>query len=229
VPYTFGPFTLEPQTRRLLRGTEEVHLSPKAFDLLQFLIEDRARAIPRAELHQRLWPETFVLETNLAGLVAEVRRALGDSADDPQYVRTVHRVGYWFIGSAEDGGGVPAARTPPVKYWLVWEARQVPLTEGENIIGRAPDASVWIDAAGVSRHHARIMATSSPTIEDLGSKNGTYLDGQRVAKTQPLGDGNQIRLGSVVVTFRVPPATGSTETVSSKKPVRHSRHDAMKK
>lgn len=227
--YTFGPFTLEPQTRQLLRGDEEIHLSPKAFDLLQFLIEDRARAIPRAELHQRLWPETFVLETNLAGLVAEVRRALGDSADDPQYVRTMHRVGYWFIGSATDGGAAPNARTPSVRYWLVWEARQVALTEGENVLGRAPDASVWIDAAGVSRHHARINATSAPTIEDLGSKNGTYVRGQRITKPQRLADGDQIRLGSVVVTFRVPAPVSSTETVPAQEPLRQSRHDAMKK
>jgi DNA-binding winged helix-turn-helix (wHTH) protein len=229
VPYTFGPFTLEPQTRQLLRGDEEIHLSPKAFDLLQFLIDDRARAIPRAELHQRLWPETFVLETNLAGLVAEVRRALGDSADDPQYVRTMHRVGYWFIGTATEGGAALNARTPPVRYWLVWEARQVALTEGENILGRAPDASVWIDAAGVSRHHARINAASVPTIEDLGSKNGTYVHGQRITQPQRLGDGDQIRLGSVVVTFRVPPPVSSTETVPSKGPARQSRHDAIKK
>ena len=87
--YTFGPFTLDPRTRQLLRNDEEVHLSLKAFDLLRFLIEDRARPIPREELHKRLWPSTFVLETNLASLVAEVRRALGDSADDPQYIRTM--------------------------------------------------------------------------------------------------------------------------------------------
>jgi len=212
VAYTFGPFALEPKTRRLLRTGEEIHLSPKAFDLLQFLIEERARAIPRAELHKRLWPSTFVLETNLASLVAEVRRALDDSADDPQYVRTMHRVGYWFIGSASQEGARVESRHLPVRYWLVWKTRQVALNEGENIIGRAPDASVWIDAAGVSRHHARIIANSAPTIEDLGSKNGTYLHGRPITTPQLLNDGDQIRLGSVVMTFRVPAPAGSTET-----------------
>jgi len=217
VPYTFGPFTLEPDTRRLLRSGDEIHLSPKAFDLLHCLIENRARAIPRAELHQRLWPDTFVLETNLASLVAEIRRALEDSAEDPQYVRTMHRVGYWFIASVGDGAATAPARGHlPVRYWLVWEARQVALVEGENIIGRAPDASVWIDAAGVSRHHARILASGVPTIEDLGSKNGTYLRGRAIKTPQPLTDGDQIRLGPVLVTFRVPTPTGSTETVPSR-------------
>jgi DNA-binding winged helix-turn-helix (wHTH) protein len=213
VAYRFGPFTLDPPTRRLLRGDAEVHLSPKAFDLLHVLIDDRRRTIPRSELHQRLWPSTFVLETNLASLVAEVRRALDDSADDPQFVRTMHRVGYWFIGQVSEDGARPASAPGEVRYWLVWETRQVPLSEGEHIVGRGRDASVWIDAAGVSRHHARIVANHAPTVEDLGSKNGTFVRGQPVTTPQPLNDGDQIRLGSVVVTFRVPPPAGSTETV----------------
>ena len=214
--YQFGPFSLDPDTRQLLRGGDEVHLSPKAFDLLRLLIEDRARAIPRTELHQRLWPSTFVLETNLASLVAEIRRALDDSADDPQFVRTMHRVGYRFIGHVTGDGQQPAVQPLQVRYWLVWDTRQVALTEGENIIGRAPDASVWIDAAGVSRHHARIIASNAPTIEDLGSKNGTFVRGAPVTVPHALNDGDQIRLGSVVVTFRVPPVAGSTDTVPSR-------------
>ena len=213
MPYRFGSFTLDPRTRRLLRGADEVHLSPKAFDLLQLLIEDRSRTIPRAELHERLWPSTFVLETNLAGLVAEVRRALEDSAEDPQYVRTMHRVGYWFISRVTGEGDRPAVPAHAVRYWLVWEARQVALRDGENIVGRAPDANVWIDAAGVSRHHARIVVHDDATVEDLGSKNGTFVGGRPVTAPQPLADGDQIRLGPVVVTFRVPPPAGSTDTV----------------
>ena len=213
--HTFGAYTLDPDTRRLLRNDDEVHLSPKAFDLLRILVEERARAVPRAELHQRLWPSTFVQETNLASLVAEVRRALNDSADDPQFVRTMQRIGYWFIGSVRDGNA-PAAASGPARYWLVWEARQVALSEGENIIGRAPDASVWIDAAGVSRHHARIVAGADPSIEDLGSKNGTYLGGEPITGPKSLVDGDQIRLGSVVVTFRIPSPPGSTDTVPSR-------------
>jgi pSer/pThr/pTyr-binding forkhead associated (FHA) protein len=95
----------------------------------------------------------------------------------------------------------------------VWEARQIALSEGENILGRAPDASVWIDAPGVSRHHARILLQgASAAVEDLGSKNGTYVSGRRITQALQLTDGDQIRLGSVVVTFRIPPPAGSTET-----------------
>ena len=211
--YQFEPFTLDSHTRQLLREGEEIHLSPKAFELLLALVENRSRAMSRADLHAKLWPSTFVLETNLAGLVAEVRRALGDAADDPQFVRTMHRFGYWFIGSVHEGDAGEEPVKPIVKYWLMWETRQVPLTEGDNILGRAPDATVWIDALGVSRHHARIIVEGrDATVEDLGSKNGTYVGAQRVTAPYRLTDGDQIRLGSIVIIFRIPPPAGSTET-----------------
>ena len=82
-----------------MKDGEEIHLSPKSFELLTLLVESRSRAVSREELHQKLWPSSYVLETNLASLVAEIRRALGDSAAHPRYVRTVHRFGYWFIGT----------------------------------------------------------------------------------------------------------------------------------
>jgi DNA-binding winged helix-turn-helix (wHTH) protein len=210
--YRFDAFTLDTATRRLLLDRQEIRLSPKAFDLLVLLVENRSQAMGKEDLHKTLWPSTYVSETNLAGLVAELRRALGDSADEPRYIRTVHRFGYWFIGDVRQDGGDRAR--PPVRYWLVWETRQIPLSEEDNVIGRAPDASVWIEAPGVSRHHARIrVAADGAMVEDLGSKNGTYLRGQAVTTPTRLEDGDQIRVGSVVITFRVPPPAASTQTV----------------
>jgi len=212
VTYRFGRFTLDTRTRQLLDDDREVHLSPKAFELLHALVRNRDRAMSRDELHEHLWPSTFVLETNLAGLVAEIRRALGDAAGDPGFVRTMHRFGYWFIGPVVEADAHEAP-VGPVNYWVMWEGRQVRLADGENVLGRAPDATVWIDAPGVSRHHARILIRGGDaTVEDLGSKNGTYVRDRRVATPLPLCDGDQIRLGSVVITFRVPPVAGSTET-----------------
>ena len=214
--YQFDDFTLDSRTRRLMKDGEEIHLSPKSFELLTLLVESRSRAVSREELHQKLWPSSYVLETNVASLVAEIRRALGDSAEHPRYVRTVHRFGYWFIGTVHESHDREEAVKPSVKYWLVWEARQIALADGENIVGGAPDASVWIDAAGVSRHHARIrLDGDAATLEDLGSKNGTYVKGRRVSAPARLADGDQIRLGSVVITFRIPAPVGSTETARS--------------
>lgn len=211
--YRFDEFTLDTSTRRLLRGSAETHLSPKAFELLLVLVVNATRAMSKADLHQHLWPSTFVVDTNLAGLIAEIRQALGDSADDPKYIRTVHRFGYWFIGAVTPGGD--DRETAPVRCWLFSDARQVALNEGDNLLGRAPDAAVWIDAAGVSRHHARIRVQGvAATVEDLQSKNGTFLSGRRITEPTPLVDGDQIRLGSVVLTFRVPPPSASTETVA---------------
>lgn len=210
--WQFSDFELDTRTRRLLRGDNEVHLSPKAFDLLCLLVENQARAMSKGELHETLWPSTYVLETNLAGLVAEIRRALEDEAERPRFIRTVQRFGYWFIGNATRFGDEGSAR-PASRYWLIWESRQVALTERENIVGRAPDATVWIEAPGVSRHHARIVLDDTgAVVEDLGSKNGTYVHGERISGQRALADGDQIRLGSVVITFRIPPPAGSTET-----------------
>jgi len=215
--YRFSDFSLDTDTRRLLRGNEEIHISPKAFDLLLMLVENRSRAVSRLELQTHLWPSTFVLDTNLASLVREIRRALADTPDDPRFVRTLHRFGYWFIGQIRGEVSDSQPSHPSIRYWLIWETRQVPLAEGENILGRAPDVSVWIDASGVSRHHARIvLADEHASVEDLGSKNGTYLGGQRVTSPRQLADGDQIRLGPVVVTFRIPPPAGSTETASGR-------------
>jgi DNA-binding winged helix-turn-helix (wHTH) protein len=213
VTFRFGRFSLDSRTRQLLRDGREVTLSPKAFKLLLLLVENRSRAMSREELHQQLWPSTFVLETNLAGLVAEVRRVLEDPADKPTFVRTRHRFGYWFIGDVSEEEAPLKSGESVVKNLLVWETRQVALPEGDTIVGRGPDSSVWIDAPGVSRQHARfVVRQGEATVEDLKSKNGTYVGPHRVELPRRLVDGDQIRLGSVVITFRVPQPLGSTET-----------------
>ena len=206
---------MDGDTRRLLRDREEIHLSPKAFHLLQILIDNRQRAVSKADLQKELWPDTFVAETNLASVIREVRQALDDTAETPRFVRTVHRFGYWFIGEvlADDASARVAA--PKITCWLVWASRQIPIESGEHVLGRAPDASVWVDAPGVSRHHARLVLTGQEaTIEDLKSKNGTFVGNEPVRSPRRLNDGDTIRLGPVVITFRIPPPAGLTDTVS---------------
>ncbi len=213
VTFRFGPFLLDASTRQLRRDGRAVTLPPKAFQLLSLLVENRSRAMSRQELHEQLWPSTFVLETNLAGLIAEIRRALEDAADAPAFIRTVQRFGYQFIADVHEAEPAVDIAVASLTYWLVWHARQVSLSAGENIVGRSPDASVWIDADGVSRRHARIVVRDNEvTLEDLDSKNGTFIGASRVTTPRPLADGDQIRLGSVVLTFRVPQPPGTTDT-----------------
>ena len=215
VSYRFGPFMLDYGTRQLLRDSDEIHLSPKAFELLAILLDNRPRAVSKAELQERLWPSTFVEETNLAGLVAEIRRALGDSATRPVFLRTVYRFGYRFVGEVVESGAATPAAPPGPRPCVVFGNRHAVLLEGANIIGRAPDSTIQCDATGVSRHHARILVSRGEvTLEDLGSKNGTYLQHERITSAR-LSDGDEIRLGTARLTFRVRAPLGPTETVAA--------------
>jgi DNA-binding winged helix-turn-helix (wHTH) protein len=215
VTYRFARFLVDSDRRQLLADGREVHLSPKAFELLLVLLQHRSRAIAKTELQERLWPSTFVGETNLATLVAEIRRALDESAREPRYLRTMHRFGYWFAAEVTEGAS-SANRSQHTRQMYVTTAdRQFPLAEGPLVIGRAHDADIRIDAGGVSRHHARITVGRDATrVEDLGSKNGTYLNGKPAIGACVLNDGDEIRVGPVTLTFRVSAPTQATETMS---------------
>jgi DNA-binding winged helix-turn-helix (wHTH) protein len=213
VVYRFGEFTLNHDIRQLFVGTSEVHLSPKAFELLVILLSNRPRALSKAELQERLWPSTFVEETNLASLVAEIRKALGDSAANPSYVRTVYGFGYRFVGELTVDADVarPSSRRQPC---LIIDTREIALMEGANVIGREPGTTIHIDSPGVSRHHARVVVTQGEaTIEDLGSKNGTQVNGTRITGPTRLADGDHVGLGAIRLTFRVESQASATETV----------------
>jgi DNA-binding winged helix-turn-helix (wHTH) protein len=205
VKVRFGPFTLDSATRQLTGPDGELRLSPKAFDLLCALVERRPEVVDKAELHARLWPGTFVVDTNLSILAGEIRRALNDTPQQSRFIRTVHKIGYAFCADASDlTRGRPLAGGPAA-CWLVSRDRTFVLTSGDNVIGRDPRCDVWLDATGVSRRHARIRVDpgGKAFIEDLNSTNGTFVRGARVAAMQPVGDGDAIELGSVTLTFRM--------------------------
>jgi len=210
----FGPFTLDLETRQMTRDGREIHLMPKAFELLTALVLERPKVLSKAVLQERLWPGTFVAEANLSNLVAEIREALDDDARAPRFIRTAHGFGYAFCGEAIAAPDArrPAASDRPV-CWLEWNQRQFPLSIGEHVIGRDPDLEVTLDAATVSRRHARLVVTAAGTLlEDFGSKNGTFRGSERVTSPVPLADGDAIRIGSLLVTFRTRPLAMSTET-----------------
>jgi DNA-binding winged helix-turn-helix (wHTH) protein len=215
VLFRFAGFSVNSGTRQLLKGDREVHLSPKAFELLVLLIEQRSRALSKAELQDHLWPATYVGETNLPTLVAEIRRAVDDSAQESAVVRTVHRFGYRFV-AALDADELPGSgdfQDQPEMY-LATTDRRYPLAQGAAVIGRARDATIRVDSGGVSRYHARILVTGNEArVEDLGSKNGTFLDGRPVTSSSLLSDGSEIRTGPVAFTFRVTSGTVATETM----------------
>ena len=206
----FGEYVLDADSRQLLRSGKPIHITPKAIQLLILLLERRPKAVSKAHIYERLWPDTFVAEVNLATLVFEVRTALGDDAKEPRYVRTVRGLGYAFGGEASE----PAAAPPPSStvHRLVWEDHEVSLRPGENILGRCEEARAWIESSRVSRRHARIMIDGPrATLEDLQSKNGTLLGGRRVDAPMPLRDRDRIEIGGVSLVFR----TGSADSTES--------------
>ena len=204
--FEFDDVCVDAGARQVLRAGLPVHVSPKALDLLVALIRERPRVLLKEDLHARLWPNTFVSDTSLAMLVAEVRAALGESAREPRAVRTVHRHGYAFQVDAREVGqtpGVAAAGPAAVGCWLTAGPRHIPLLAGENVVGRDPAVRVWLDSPSVSRRHARFLVDCQRAIvEDLGSKNGTRVGKTLVTAPSPLADGDQLTFGSVVVTFR---------------------------
>jgi len=212
----FGAFAFHADRRQLLRHGTEAHLTPKAFDLLALLIERAPAVVTKTEIHQHLWPGTFVSDATLLGLVKEVRRALGDDHANV-LIRTAHRVGYAFAGSIDRGPQEPVPGA--VTCWLEAGTRRIALRDGVNVIGRDPDAAVWLDVSGVSRRHARITVdTGEATLEDLGSKNGTLVADRPVTGRVALHNADRIQLATEVLVFRVSGAGMSTETQPQRKP-----------
>jgi hypothetical protein len=209
---------LDVDQRRLLRGESQLHLTPKAFDLLVLLINEAPRVVRKPEIHERLWPGTFVSDATLVGLVKELRRVLDDHESKP-LIRTAHRVGYAFDGQLERG-----ASSPAVSRWVVAGSRRIPLEIGETLIGRDPASAICLDATGVSRRHARIVVGSAGAkLEDLGSKNGTSV-GEDDPLTSPLTlhDGDRIQIGPIVIVYHASASGISTETQSRPRRTRKS-------
>ena len=202
----FGECVLDSEARELRRGERHVDLSPKALQLLVALAEERPRALSQAELRDRLWPGVFVSHTSLARLVTEIRQAIGDDPRSPRFVRTLHGFGYAFQAEASPPGPATSAA-----FVVVWGQQVFGLPPGEAVIGRSLQCPLQIASSKVSRRHARILVSDDvATLEDLGSKHGTWVNGRRVEAPETLADGDLIGVGNAVLTFRV--VTGQTET-----------------
>jgi DNA-binding winged helix-turn-helix (wHTH) protein len=208
VKFRFADCTLDDSARTLARRGRGVHLAPKAFELLHLLLEHRPRALSKAELLERVWPGVFVSDASLAKVVSQIRQAIGDDDASPA-VRTVHGYGYAFAGAIEGAADEPAQGRPVC--WLFCGAREFPLREGEHIVGREPAAAVCLESPKVSRRHARLIVTATgATLEDLGSKNGSFVRGIRITGPTALESGDEACFGPFRLLFRVAGDSGST-------------------
>lgn len=218
----FGPFELDLKTGELRGDGHRVRLQEQPFQVLAFLIERAGDLVTRQELRDRLWPQAVFVDFDhgVNKAVTKIRRALGDAAESPRYVETLERRGYRFIAPVERtmtpaGGNGAAPAGPAVLPRLVWAGRTIPLATGPNLIGRDPGAVAWIDSAQVSRRHAYIhVEAGCASIEDLGSKNGTYHNEQPLKGAAFLQDGDRIRVGPALLVFRCAAPSDPTRTAA---------------
>src|ERR1700690_821506 len=94
--YRFGQFVLESRRRTLSSADSPVFLTPKAFDVLTFLVQNPNRLVTKEELLQAVWGDTFVEEGNLTQYISHLRKALGDNSEDTRLIATITRKGYQF-------------------------------------------------------------------------------------------------------------------------------------
>ena len=211
--FRFCGCTLDVDAHRLFRGPDEVHLSPKAFETFRILVENRPRALSKTELLGRVWPDVIVSEVSLARVISEIRGGIGDDRQG-RIIRTVHSHGYAFVAEVQDTAADerPRRLEHPV-CWLISATRTMPLYEGTQIIGRDEIADVRLDSPKVSRRHARIaVRNGQATVEDLESKNGTFVGTTRIEAATPLHDGDKLRIGRFAFVFRYGEFSSSTET-----------------
>ena len=211
----FGDCEFDSVGHVLRRHGQSIPLSPRAFRLLEVLLDRRPEVISKADLLEQLWPGTFVSDASLHNLVTEVRTAIGDTPQASRFIRTVPRCGYGFQGDVHDAVTVARVRSDRSAEGprLISKHHEWSLSDGPNLIGRDRDCDVSIDSPGVSRRHAQILVTGgTATIEDLGSKNGTYLNGQLVKGATTLDDGSQVRIGPVTIAYQRAGALPSTVT-----------------
>jgi len=198
-PFTVGDWLVAPDFNRLSKDGESVQIELKLMEVLVHLAERPGELVTKRELIDAVWEVEVISDGTLTRAIALLRKALRDDARRPRFIETIPKRGYRFIAPV-----VPIDATPTagLRFKLETPEGEVPLADGENLIGRDPEARIRIDIGGVSRRHARIVVDGADvTLEDLGSKNGTYLRGRRVNKPTRLAHGDEIRIGHKVARF----------------------------
>jgi len=144
--YEFGPYRVDPEQRMLWRGNDPVALQPKAFETLLALMQRAEDVVPKDELMNRVWANTFVEESNLAQTIFVLRKALGESASKQRYIVTVPGRGYRFEQKVRVVA--PEEESEDTKSNSPSDSRDV--NEKEPIAIGTPDVStrrLWVGAA----------------------------------------------------------------------------------
>jgi len=203
-PFHLGDWVVEPTLDRISRDGREVRLRPRAMDVLIVLALAGGRLVSKQDLIDDVWRTEYVSDHALTQVIAELRAALGDDARNPSFIENIPRRGYRLVAPvmpvAESSVSSRGATMP---FKLVTEGGNQPLPQGSTVIGRTEEADICIDKTEVSRCHAMITVQGTTAIiEDLGSKNGTFVNGHQVAGPTPLTNGDEIWIGRSVARMR---------------------------
>lgn len=210
----FGECQLDTDARQFTRNGRQIVLSPKAFETLRLLVDERPRALSKSEILDRVWRGVSVSDASLARVINEIRRGVGDRARPGTTIRTVHAFGYAFAADVqEEDANIRSPAPEPVRCWLTCGRREFALTPGEHVVGREPGLAIRLDSPKVSRRHARITVRDDQvTIEDLGSKNGTFAQGVQVDSVVAIRPGTIVRIGGFRLTLHQSADLGPTES-----------------
>ena len=143
--YEFAPFTLDTVQHLLTREGKPVSLTPKTYDLLLILVENRGRMLPKDELMKALWPDSFVEDSNLTQQISAVRKALGETAGQDRFIVTVPGKGYRFAATVKDPAPAPTDSVPPPSpplRWAAWLCGAVVLVGIGYYLSRKPAQTV---------------------------------------------------------------------------------------
>lgn len=228
--FQFAEFELDLGAYALRCGDERVKLEKLPMEVLILLARSPGVLLERREIQAALWgPDVFVdRDSAINTAVRKIRQALGDDAETPRFVETVVGKGYRFIAAVErresfaqrSENGINSSSTGTRRafpsYCVTRGSDEFILEAGETVFGRDPASGVYVEHLSVSRHHARLsIGSDEAVLEDLKSRNGTFLDGRRIKEPTRVSNGAIIGLGLITFTFRVLCAPASTRPISA--------------
>ncbi len=215
--FRFGAFELDVAAFTLRRDGIPVRLEKIPMEVLVLLVERAGTLVARDSMHAALWGSDVFLDRDAAinTAIRKIRKALGEDVDRPRFVETVVGKGYRFVGQIVRE--TMDSQRPATVYRLTRGTNAFALHEGENLIGRDPDVHVFLDHPSVSRRHARISITAGrAVVEDLNSRNGTWIDGRGITSPTEVHDGNVIGVGPITLTFVSLSSVASTRPMSGR-------------
>lgn len=230
--FRFAEFELDVSAYVLRRRDESVKLERIPMEVLILLVERAGMLVERSEIQTQLWGTKIFVEHDPAinTAIRKIRCALGDDATRPRFVETVVGKGYRFIAPLESVAGffqvgkaaangdaeILAGLRQFPRYSVTLGKQEFLLNSAETVIGREPSAGVYLDHPSVSRRHARISIESAgATLRDLGSRNGTFLNGRQVEGPAKIHHNDVIGLGPITLIFHIARAPTSTQSMSS--------------